>query len=426
MPLTRTSILLTVFSFIAFPAEVSSESTWTAREGRILASLSLLHTEPPPGSPTNRFAGDKLAEGLGQALFFDPRLSGNGKVSCASCHQPDMYFTDGLPKSVGLGETSRNAPTIVGTAYLSWFYWDGRRDSLWAQALIPIEAAAEMGSSRLAAVRLVGKDTVYREKYEELFGSYPESLLDPALPRHAGPYGTPEVRDAWHRLTRENRRQINKVFANMGKAIAAYESTQLPAPTRFDRYVDAMLTENGDNRLLSPEEIAGARLFIDSDKTPCLQCHNGPMFTNGGFHNVGSGNFTGEQLDFGRVFGLRAVLMDEFNCLGPYSDAEPRQCVELNFLNTDSHIPLEGAFKVPSLRGLRHTSPYFHDGRFKDLQEVIDYYVTAPQELSPNTHELRTLRLSAEDKRNLVKFLLTLSGEHPTTRVVDDTSVTQD
>jgi cytochrome c peroxidase len=148
---------------------------------------------------------------------------------------------------------------------------------------------------------------------------------------------------------------------------------------------------------------------MDKSRTQCLQCHNGPMLSNGGFHNIGSGNFTGELLDFGRVFGIRAVLTDEFNCLGPYSDAEPDDCQELTYLNTDSHVPLEGAFKVPSLRHLLQTAPYFHDGRFATLREVMEYYTTPPAFEVVGPHELRELHLSEDEVSELVQFLGTLS-----------------
>lgn len=383
---------------------------WTPRELRILASLRLSAAGPTPESPSNRVADDEIARELGAKLFFDSRLSGNGKLNCASCHQPGRYFTDGLPRSRGVAETGRNAPTVVGSAYLSWFYWDGRRDSLWAQALIPIEAPDEMGGSRLAAVRLVGSDPDYRNSYEKLFGAFPDELLSEDLPEHAGPFAAGDGAQAWKRMPGALQKNINSVYANIGKTIAAYERTLLPQPSRFDRYVDALL---GDDQVeaakLDDDEIAGLRLFIETERTPCLQCHNGPLLTNGGFHNIGTGTFQGERLDFGRVFGLQAVLMDEFNCLGPYSDAEPRDCPELIFLNRDSHIPLQGAFKVPSLRNLRQTAPYFHDGRFEYLHEVVNHYREAPSRLPAGTHELQPLELTNEEVAQIVAFLESLS-----------------
>jgi cytochrome c peroxidase len=386
--------------------------TWTDRERRVLLSLLLPGPDDsPPVTASNRFSSSEAAAELGRKMFFDRRLSGNGQVSCATCHQPDRYYTDGLPLSRGTGQVARNAPTIVGAAYQRWFYWDGRRDSLWAQALIPFEAASEMGGSRLAVIRAVSKDPEYRQLYESIFDELPAAALWESLPADAGPYGEEDIRNNWAGLSSEIRSRINLTYSNLGKSIAAFERTLRPPETRFDRYVRA-LDGAGDppaQSRLSEDEVAGARLFMDSAKTQCLQCHNGHMLSNGDFHNIGTGSFTGPNLDFGRVFGLRAVLMDEFNCLGPYSDAEPAQCVDLRFLNRDAHIPLEGAFKVPTLRGLKHTAPYFHDGRFPTLREVLEYYNSPPDKRVSGPHELRPLGLTDKEISQLERFLLALS-----------------
>ena len=389
---------------------MDSSDDWTASELRILASLTLASLGSPPNNPSNRVADDKDAGELGKALFFDQRLSGDGKQSCASCHIPDLHFTDGLPRSKGAGELLRNAPTVVGSAYQRWFYWDGRRDSLWSQALIPIESQDEMGSSRIAALRLVFfEDKNLREMYEKVFGEVDPEVFA-LLPDHAGPFADNEGRSAWFALSAEEQRSVNKAFANLGKALEAYQRTLMPVESRFDRYV-AELLDDGASDLLTADEIAGLSLFIDNEKTQCLQCHNGPLLTNGDFHNIGTGVFSGERLDFGREIGLRAVLMDEFNCVGPYSDAKPMQCRELLFLNRDSHLPLRGAFKVPSLRSLDKTAPYFHDGRFDSVMDVIHFYNDPPEINEVGPHELRPLGLAKDEIEQIAAFLATLSAE---------------
>lgn len=393
------------------PRTGAGEGIWTGRELRILESLRLDADDAPLPAPSNKYAASEAAAALGRRLFFDSRLSGNGKVSCATCHQPDRYYTDGLPRSRGTGQVARNAPTVVGAAWQRWFYWDGRRDSLWAQSLIPFEAAEEMGGSRLAVIRTVSGDPKYRELYAALFGELPAATFWEFMPEHAGPYGQESVQDNWARLSSDTRSRINRIYSNLGKSIAAFERTLTPQETRFDRYVKALpgRAEPSAESRLSADEIAGAKLFMDPGRTQCLQCHNGTVLSNGDFHNIGTGTFTGPQLDYGRVFGLRAVLMDEFNCLGPYSDAEPAQCVDLRFLNKDSHVPLEGAFKVPSLRGLKYTAPYFHDGRFATLSDVLGYYNAPPDQSLSGPHELRPLGLTDEEISQLELFLLTLS-----------------
>lgn len=381
---------------------------WSERERRILASLSLASAGELPPSPSNRVADDPRAAAFGEKLFFDPRLSGNGEISCASCHLPERYFTDGLPRSRGMATTLRNAPTVVGSAWQSWFYWDGRRDSLWSQALIPLEAPEEMGGSRIAVLRLIRSDPDYRRRFEEIFGAPPADVAGIEAP--AGPFADPAGRQRWHALPRHRKQAIEQSFADVGKAIAAYERRLTPPPSRFDRWVERLLAEGAEAAapLLSEQARAGARLFIDEARTQCLQCHNGPMLTNGSFHNIGSGNFEGERLDFGRVFGLRAVQLDPFNCLGEYSDAGPDDCRELRFLNTSAHVPLQGAFKVPSLRNVAATAPYFHDGSLATLAEVVEHYRKPPPG-SGEAHELRPLAITDADGARLIAFLEALS-----------------
>ncbi|MDW3094991.1 MAG: cytochrome c peroxidase [Gammaproteobacteria bacterium] len=385
----------------------AGDRQWTKYELSILQSLSLSALPSLPDSASNRFADLPQAKSFGEKLFFDERLSGNGDTSCATCHQPDKYFTDGLPHINSKNTAGRNTPTIVGSGWLRWFYWDGRRDSLWAQALIPFEAKDEMGSSRLAVVRIVTQDENYRDMYESIFGEFPKNFLSSDLPKHAGPFGDMKTQDNWYRLPILTQKKINRVYSNLGKVIEAYERTLAPKPSRFDNYVDQLFDKN--NQVIEPtkDEIEGIKLFIDPEKTQCMQCHNGALLTNGGFHNVGSGRFEGGKLDFGRVFGLQAVLMDEFNCLGAYSDAKPDSCTALRFLNRTNHIPLHGAYKTPSLRNVELTGPYFHDGRFNTLKEVVEFYNHPPTD--NGAHELKPLNLQSEQLDHLVAFLNMLS-----------------
>ncbi|MEO1202910.1 MAG: cytochrome c peroxidase [Pseudomonadota bacterium] len=369
-----------------------------------------LESSEPPGSVSNRYADDARAAALGERLFFDASFSPDGTLSCASCHEPDHYFTDGKPRAEGVHRTGRHTPTVVGSGFQTWFYWDGRRDSLWSQALVPFEAPDEMGGSRTRVVRAIADDEVYRRQYEQVFGALPESVAAGRFPEQAGPLGDSGMRDAWFRIPEPVRRDINRVYVNLGKALEAFQRTLSIPRARFDDYADALAA--GDpkaDRLLSRDERAGLRLFVDVEKTHCLRCHNGPRLTNDGFSNIGTGSFEGDNLDFGRVFGLRAVMTDEFNCAGPYSDADPDDCLHLKFLNRNAHVPLEGAFKVPSLRNVANTAPYMHDGRFADLDAVIEHYRNPPD--SAGDHELVALELSDREARQLAAFLETLSAE---------------
>jgi cytochrome c peroxidase len=385
----------------------SADAQWSENELSILRSLSLTALPPVPASPSNRFANDSHAIALGKKVFFDPRFSANGKISCASCHQPEKYFTDQLKVGTGIQATQRNTPTVVASAWLRWFYWDGRRDSLWSQALIPFESREEMGSSRTRIIWEFSQNNDYAQLYQNIFGNLPTDIFQDNKPFDASPIGDAIMQDRWFRLSNAYKKTINTAFANIGKAIAAYERTLFPKPTRFDLYVEQLLGIEDHRIQLTSHEKQGISLFIDEAKTQCLQCHNGALLTNGGFHNIGTGNFDGERLDFGRMFGIQAVLIDEFNCLGYYSDADQNECHQLRFLNPNQH--LEGAFKTPSLRNLKMTAPYFHDGRFEHLEEVLSHYNDPPTD--NGNHEIRPMNLSDNELQSIAAFLAMLNED---------------
>jgi cytochrome c peroxidase len=375
---------------------------WSDEELETLRGLSLAELEPLPADPTNRVADDPRAVQLGQRLFFDTRLSSNGKVSCATCHVPDREFQDGTPLAKGVGTTDRRTMPVAGTAYSPFLFWDGRKDSQWAQALGPLESAVEHGGSRAQYAHVIADH--YRDEYERTFGPLPELS---AIPRLAGPVPDPAARAAWEAMTDEQRIAVTQVYVNIGKAIAAYERRLQYGPSRFDRYVDA-LTETGrpPADVLTRDELAGLRLFIG--KANCTQCHDGALFTNNEFHNTGVPAAANVKADHGRTNGAKDVLADEFNCRSRWSDARAGQCSELEFLVSEGHT-LERAFKVPSLRNVADRAPYMHAGQLATLEEVVAHYNQAPA--APAGHsELKPLRLNAKELQQLVAFLRTLSG----------------
>jgi cytochrome c peroxidase len=194
----------------------------------------------------------------------------------------------------------------------------------------------------------------------------------------------------------------------MGKSIAAYERRMMPGKSRFDQYVEALF--NGDIRtvrsILTADEIAGLKLFIG--EAHCINCHNGPLFTNNAFHNTGVPIIKDLPDDTGRLKGAQLVMKDEFNCLSKYSDARPDQCGELNFLVAEGDT-LVRQFKPPSLRGVSERGPYMHAGQFATLKEVLHHYNTAPE--APAGHsELEPLNLSEEQLAQIIAFLKTLDG----------------
>lgn len=378
---------------------LSPRPSWSAEEVERLAELRLV-AGPAAPDPSNRYASSEEAAALGHELFFDARFSSNGKVSCATCHLPEAGFQDGTQLGHGVGTTGRRTMPLAGIDGSSWFFWDGRKDSLWSQALGPLESPVEHGGDRVQYARLIA--SAYRAPYERIFGPLPDLS---GLPAHAGPNGSREVRAAWAALPAEKQDAVSRVFANMGKAIAAYERKLQPAPSRFDTYVDAVVAGKKPNDLLTADEEAGLRLFLG--KANCTECHNGPMLSNHDFANTGVPAVAGMPGDTGRAEGTRDVLDDEFNCLGPYSDAKPEACRELRYLVADHHALRQ--FKVPSLRNVADRAPYMHAGQFPTLEAVVDHYDRAPA-TPMGELEIRPLGLDAKEKTQLVQFLRTLSS----------------
>jgi cytochrome c peroxidase len=353
-------------------------------------ALSIESLEALPRDPSNRWADDREAAALGHRLFFDTRLSGNGRVSCASCHDPRREFQDGIALGKGVGTTDRRTMPIAGTAYSPFLFWDGRKDSQWAQALGPLESAVEHGGNRAQYAHVVAAH--HRERYERVFGALPDLR------------GVPSV---WKELTQAQRESVTQVFVNVGKAIAAYERQIQFGPARFDRFVAAWKKAGVPPKdVLSEKELAGFALF--QGKANCTQCHNGPLLTNDEFHNTGVPARPGLPQDRGRIAAVAAVKSDEFNCRSRWSDAKAGECQELAFLAPASAVQ-ERAFKVPSLRNVAERAPYMHAGQLATLSEVLKHYSRAPA-APAGTTELKPLRLSSAELDQLEAFLRTLSG----------------
>lgn len=391
------------------PAAPGAER-WSAADRATLASLHLSKLPAPPADPGNAVADRPDAAALGKRLFFDARLSKNGQVACASCHAPERDFQDGRPVGQGVGQGARRTMPIAGAAHSPWLFWDGRKDSLWSQALGPLEDGVEHGANRTQLVRLLGQH--YRTEYEAVFGALPALQGAPA---HAGPLGSPQERQAWERMTDAQRAGINRAFANLGKAIAAFERTVLPRASRVDRYVAAVLADDAaGQQALSAQEVRGLRLFVG--KGQCATCHNGPLFTDQHFHNTGVPPRDASAPDRGRSLAVEKVRSDEFNCLGPFSDAPPGGCQELEFIAADDPA-MDGAFKTPGLRGVAERAPYMHAGQLATLEDVVAHYVRSPKAATGHSElahagsghaERRPIRLDAGEARDLVAFLKAL------------------
>jgi len=377
--------------------QIRDVDSWRGEEITLLLSLSLSSLPPLPKDPSNKYADDPRAIALGKKLFFDNRFSANGKVSCGTCHLPEFSFTDKLSLAKGMGTTTRRTMPLIGNAYNAWFFWDGRKDSLWSQAIGPIESSVEHGFTRsMCAHRIQG---TYKQEYEAIFGKLPRIDHKTCPPKASPGTGNPAALKAWNAMKPEDRDSVNRIYANIGKAIAVFVRQILPQPAPFDQYVEAVTKHDlkAAEKMMSRDAVEGLRLFIG--KAKCTNCHMGPLFSNSSFHDIGIGNAK----DKGRAEGIGKVLGDEFNCLGKYSDAKPEECSELRFIDTKKEKYV-GAFKTPTLRNVAERPPYMHAGQLKTLSEVLNFYRRSP------SHEVEHQDLTDAELAKIEAFLKTLSS----------------
>lgn len=388
--------------------------TYTPAELAAIQRHTAASTRPPP-DPTDRVADNPRAAAFGQYLFFDRRLSIDDRFSCASCHQPAHAFTDGRRFGKAIGVDPRNTPTLLNAADGHWFFLDGRADSMWSQALDVIENPLELGNNRLHLAHTIYSVPDLRRAYESIFGALPplaDTARFPADGTPAAPAHSAEAR-AWQRMNAADRTAVNRVFSNVGKALEAYERRLIVRDSAFDRYAAALADGNAAGlKALSPAAQRGLKLFVGSAR--CELCHSGKDFTDDAFHNVGLPELRGEAPDSGREKGIRELLSSAFNAAGAYSDApHGRLAQRLQFLPAPKSM--RGAFKTPTLRNVALTAPYFHDGRFETLKQVVAFYAEGP----PKNAKLMGTRegtlaliphLTPAQIDDLVAFLESLDG----------------
>lgn len=311
-------------------------------------------------------AANPLTKGkveLGKQLYFDPRVSLDGTVSCATCHNPVKGWTDSLPTSTGIdGQVGgRNAPTVINTVYGKTMFWDGRAPSLEGQAQGPVQNPIEMGKQtykeiidRLRAI------PGYREQFQKVFGT--DVTLD-----------------------------------GFAKAVASFERVaSLSGNSAYDKYnageVGAMSESQKRGMILF-----GLRLSPDDEfktdvvlkKAECTSCHAGFNFTDEQFHNLGVGfdESTGKFADLGRFV------------IEPVGGKNPASV---------------GAFKTPTVRDAAKTGPYMHDGSLKTLEEVMDHYDKGGTPNPSLDKDMKKLKLTAQEKADVVEFMKALNGDRPT------------
>ncbi len=340
----------------AYPPQTLVDGQWTPDQWSILQETKV--PAAPPPDPTNEKADDAAAAALGKALFSDTTLSPNNMVSCATCHDFAKGTSDGLPQSEGVTKVDRNAPAIALASHARWQFWDGRADSLWAQATGPFEASKEFGASRLFVAHQIY--AAYKAQYEAVWTAFP--LPDLTDNVRFPPNGAPGDA-AYDAMTSADKTAITRVLANVGKSIAAYERTFRVKPMKLDTYV------GGDFSALALDEKKGLSAAM---KLGCFQCHWGPRLTDDAFHNT---RFpTGKQdgtADRGRIDVVSKVLTGEFISSGAYS-AAPSPHSGTSHLTASAS--LLGAFKTPTLRGVAESAPYGHGGTVTTLLDIAKIY----------------------------------------------------
>jgi cytochrome c peroxidase len=291
-----------------------------------------------PVPADNPMTAEKIE--LGKMLYFDKRLSKDGTISCATCHDPRMAWAENQPTSTGIGGQvgGANSPTVINAAYATEQFWDGRAASLEAQAVGPMANPIEMGHTLTQLALQLNEIPAYKERFQKVFGT--DVTVD-----------------------------------GMAKAIAAFERTVLSGNSPYDKY------QAGDKAALTEAQTRGMKLF---DDVGCSSCHAPPLFSNYKFYNAGVGSKK-DQPDVGR----KAVTNDD----------------------TDL-----GKFRVPALREVANTAPYFHDGSCATLPEAVALMAGGGID-NPNISAvlkgIGAKPLSDQDKADIVEFLKALSGEYP-------------
>lgn len=336
---------------------------------------------PPEPKPdrSNRVSGSDEAATLGELLFFDPRLSRAGEISCARCHRPDLGWTDGRAKAEGVARLDRNTQSLFNVRFARWFGWDGRTDSLWAHSLGPILDKREMAADADHVATLLKRDEQLSALYRAAFGRAPDGV------------------------------DAETLMVDAAKALAAFQETIVSGSTAFDRFRNALARGDTQAAAQYPQAAQrGLKLFVGRGK--CHFCHTGPLFTNGEFADAGVPYFTGPgRVDPGRHGGIKRLKASPYTRLGAFSDAPDRSGAWAT-RQVRQHHRTFGEFKVPSLRNLTRTAPYMHNGSLATLADVVRHYSTIDLERLHTDGEriLEPLNLTAREAADLVAFLETL------------------
>lgn len=334
---------------------------------------------PVPIPADNQQTPEKIQ--LGKKLFNDQRFSSTGKVSCATCHEASKAFTDSpLRTSEGIGKLTgtRNAPTVVNSAYMNTLFWDGRSPDLEDQSQHPFLNPVEMGlKNHEPILKIVRSDLEYQRSFKAVFN--------------------------------KSGRKIT--MKEVMQAIASFERTVISGNSPFDRW-----RYGNDKTAMSPAQIRGFQVFVGQGR--CVSCHvveqTQALFTDNQFHNVGIG-INSIQKDVPRLAGefLKAKAQGIDVDIAVLTD---KKVSELGrFAVTEEFIGM-GAFKTPTLRNIAATAPYMHDGSLKTLKDVVIHYdnggVTKKTDRVNDflSGGIRPLDLNKQQISDLVEFMEALTS----------------
>lgn len=314
---------------------------------------------PVPIPADNPMTPEKIE--LGRMLYFDPRLAGDSSLSCAKCHDPAKGFSNGLQMSDAYPGTKhwRHVPTVLNAAYLRHQFWDGRADSLEAQAIGPIAAPIEMNQNYTHLVEKLSGIPWYRDQFKKVFKS-----------------------------------DVN--MDNLAKAIAAFERTIVSKPGPVDKFL------SGDKTALTDYQKKGMDLF--TGKANCIACHHGAALSDGEFHTTGVPEIEELKTETDRIATRHFFATDQ-------KYPNPRR-VNADYgreFITKSQSD-RGRFKTPSLRELVHTAPYMHNGAFETLDDVIEFYMNGGGDHPNKDPLLRPFELTDQEFDQLREFLEALSS----------------
>ena len=360
------------------------------------AVRAMLLPERLPPARGNAYGDSLAAAKFGFQVFFDPRFSLGGQMRCATCHVPESAFHDRRQVSLGRGNRPlpRNSPTLLTAAWTHGdFFWDGRADSLWSQPLFAFENPEEMATTRLDLAHTLSDQPLYHRLYVEAFGPLPDLSDKTRFP----PSGRPGDK-AFDAMTEADKQSINRIVANLGKALEAYMRKLATGRSRLDRY---LLGQAGS---LDSSALEGLAVFV---KTGCATCHSGPTLSDDRYHDMGVPALPNAAADIGRAGALPILAANPFNRFGVYYDrsaAEPSAALA-EAQQRKTHAGVEsaasgvGKFRTQTLRNISMTAPYGHNGYYATLGDLLAHH--------------GPVRLTPQQADSIQIFLMSLRGIYP-------------